>query len=601
METSKALQLFDYIVIGGYFLILLGTATYFSKRMKLSSEFFTAGGNMPWWLAGVSFFMASHSALSFVMYGELGYKYGVTSITLFFCTLPALVLAGAYIAKRWRRSRTSTPVQFLERRYSLYMRQALAWTGFPLRIIDDALKIFSTAIFLYVGMKVDLISLSNVITFVGIVMVIYAMLGGQQGVIVTDFLQFIVKMVIVLVILGLTIYHFVSPEHPLAPFPPGFFDPLAGSYTTLNYLAFLFLMVVSMNTAWSLVQKYNCVGTEKDAQRVAWTVTILNCISPIIFFTPAILARAILPDLVDAKYSYAALAFTVLPTGMMGMLVAGMFASTISTMGSEFNVLAGILTNDLYQRIFKPHASEKELVIVGRIATIIIGCLIIGMSILLTVLKGMNIFDIMLKAFGALMPATALPIFVGFFWKRITARGALTGLIAGAITGIGLVFLNVYLMTAYSTELKTDLSLQYWLKQGWDSMAILVNIFVTVVAMLIGSLLNKPSDDEKKRVLQYFTDLRTPVSAEEIGGPPGSYYSNLQVMGIGTMLFGLLMLIVGLLQVGVDGDAFGITLNISTGVLVSLFGLILYKKTKPMPRAAVEVTPMPKRREKVAP
>lgn len=580
MDASKALQLFDYIVIGGYFFILLGTATYFSKKMKLSTDFFTAGGNMPWWLAGISFFMASHSALSFVMYGELGYKYGITAIVLFQSTLPALVLAGIYIAKRWRRSRTSTPIQFLERRYSLYMRQALAWTGFPLRIIDDALKIFSTAIFLYVGMKVDMFSLSNVITVVGIVMIVYAMLGGQQGVIVTDFLQFIVKMVIVLVIFGLTVYRFIFPEQPLVPFPAGFFNPFAGSYTLLNYLAFLVLMLVSMNTSWSLVQKYNCVSTEKDAQRVAWTVTILNFFSPIFFFTPAILARAIIPDLVDAKYSYAELAFTVLPTGMMGMLVAGMFASTISTMGSEFNVLAGILTNDLYKRIFKPNASEKELVIVGRIATIIIGLLIIAMSILITVLKGLNIFDIMLKAFGALMPATALPIFVGFFWKRITARGAMTGLVVGAITGIGLVIANVYLLSIYSSQFQSDLSLQYWLKQGWDSVAILINIVATLLAMYIGSVFNKPSEEEQKRVLQYFKDLVTPISIEEIGSASTSYHSNIQVMGIGTMLFGLLMLIVGVLQLGVAGETFSITLNIGTGSAVSLFGLILFKKTK---------------------
>ena len=580
MEISKALQFFDYVVIGGYFVILLGTATYFSKRMKLSADFFTAGGNMPWWLAGISFFMASHSALSFVMYGELGYKYGITAILLFQCTLPALVWAGIYVAKRWRRSRTATPVQFLERRYSLYMRQALAWTGFPLRIIDDALKIFSTAIFLYVGMKVDIFSLSNVITMVGVVMVIYAMLGGQQGVIITDFLQFIVKMVIVIVILALTIYRFVFPEQPLAAFPEGFFNPFSGSYEPLNYLAFLVLMLISMNTAWSLVHKYNCVSNEQDAQKVAWTVTILNFISPIIFFAPAILARSILPDIVDAKYSYAELAFTVLPTGMMGMLVAGMFASTISTMGSEFNVLAGILTNDLYKRIFKPHATEKELVVVGRIATIIIGFLIIGMSILITVLKGLNIFDIMLKAFGALMPATALPILVGFFWKKITARGAMTGLIGGSISGIGLVMVNLYLVNIYQLELQSNPSYQYWLKQGWDSLAIFINIFITMTAMYLGSVLNKSSDDEQTRVHQYFTDLTTPIAAAEGGTASATYHSNLQVMGIGTMLFGSLMFVVGLLQLGIAGDTFSIVLNISTGFIVGLFGLTIYKKTK---------------------
>jgi SSS family transporter len=580
MDSSKALQIFDYIVIAGFFAIVLGTAVYFSKRMKLTSDFFTAGGNMPWWLAGISFFMASHSALAFVMYGELGYKYGITAIVLFHSSLPALILAGFYIAKRWRRSRTGTPVQFLERRYSLYIRQAMAWTGFPLRIIDNSLKIFSTAIFLYVGMKVDMFSLSHVIAFVGVIMIVYAMLGGQKGVIVTDLLQFIVMMVIVIIIFALTVYRVLYPEQPLGQFPEGFFDPFSGSYAPLNYVAFVILMVVALNSAWSLVQKYNCVSTEKDAQRVAWTVAVLNFFAPIIFFSPAIFARIILPDLADPKFSYAAISFTVLPTGMMGMLVAGMFATTISTMGSEFNVLAGIMTNDLYKRIFKPSASEKELMIVGRIATVIVGFLIILLSILLTILSGLNIFDIMVKAFGALLPATALPILVGFFWKRITARGALIGLVTGAIAGVGLVILNISLVSAYAPDIKTDPSLQYWLKQGWDSVAIIVNIVITIAAMYLGSTASKQSSIEVQHVSQYFIDLQTPIVPSETPQHSTTYFTNLQVMGIGTMLFGGLMLFVGLLQVGAGLDLFTIGLNLGTGSFVSIIGLTLFKNTK---------------------
>ena len=119
------------------------------------------------------------------------------------------LIAGLYVAKRWRRSRTVTPVQFLEKRYSLTIRQALAWTGFPIRIIDDALKIFSTAIFLYVGMKLSIISLPMAIGMSGVIMILYAVLGGQLGVMVTDFLQFIIKMVIVLFIFVFTIVKIV--------------------------------------------------------------------------------------------------------------------------------------------------------------------------------------------------------------------------------------------------------------------------------------------------------------------------------------------------------------------------------------------------------
>jgi len=578
METAKALQVFDYVVIVGYFIILLGTAVYFSRRMKLSTDFFTAGGNIPWWLAGISFFMASHSALSFVMYGELAYKYGITGVVIFQSTIISLTLAGLYVAKRWRRSRTSTPVQFLEKRYSLGMRQALAWTGFPIRIIDDALKIFSTAIFLYVGMKLSILSLPLAIGIAGAIMIIYAVLGGQLGVMVTDFLQFIIKMVIVLLIFVFTFVKLAGIGFTWDQLPAGFLSPFSGSYRELNYFSFIILMIISLNSGWALVQKYNCVSTEKEAQKVAWLVAGLNFIAPVIFFLPPMLARVLLPDLQDTKNAYAELAFAVLPTGMMGMLVAGMFASTLSTMGSEFNVLSGILTNDLYKRLFKPQATEADLVRVGRVTTLLIGGLIIAIAILLSVLRGLNIFDIMFKAFGALLPACALPILAGFFWKRITARGALTGLIAGAVSGVTLVAINMALVSSYAADMQANPELQYWLKQGWDAASILLNILTTLAAMFLGSSRHSQTSEEIARVESYFKDLATPVVAASGQASTLATGADLKVMGITTLLFGALMTLTGLLILMSSGDQFSLTVNAVTGGGFLLFGLLVYLK-----------------------
>ncbi len=578
MDTGKALQSYDYIIIAGYFLIILGTAAYFSKRTKLSRDFFIAGGTMPWWLAGISFFMASHSALSFVMYGQLGYKYGITAVLIFQVSVTGLVLAGLYVAKRWRRSRTVTPIQFLERRYSLYMRQALAWTGFPVRIMDDAMKIFSTAIFVYVGMKLAVISLPAAITLVGIVMIIYALTGGQKGVIVTDFLQFIITMIIVIVILVLTILRFYKSGFSVSQLPSGFLSPFSGPYHAFDYLSFIALMIISYNTMWSLVHKFNCVPTEKDASKVAWLVAVLNLIAPIIFFSPSIFARLILPKLAHPEYSYAAIAFTVLPTGMMGILVVGMFASTIATMGSEFNVLAGILTNDLYKRIFKPDASDRQLVKVGKIATIVAGGLIILMATIVANLKGFNLFDIMLKSFGALLPATALPILMGFFWKRISARGALYGLIAGAITGTVLVIINALLMDANASRFASDPTLQYWLKQGWDSGAILFNSGVTILAMYFASLRYPGSTEERKTAESYFKDLDTNIVVDAADSVIETKLSNGQIVAVATLLFGALVIVIGALLALHGGYNTAPAMNIGTGVFLSLIGIAIYIK-----------------------
>jgi Na+/proline symporter len=469
-------------------------------------------------------------------------------------------------------------VQFLEKRYSLSVRQALAWTGFPIRIIDDALKVFSTAIFLFIGMNLSIISLPMAIGISGGIMILYAVLGGQLGVIMTDFLQFTIKMVILGFMFVLTLVKFFSAGFTLSQLPSGFLNPFSGSYRELNYVAFIVLMIVSLNSGWAMVQKYSCVRSERDAQKVAWLVAGLNFFGPIVFFLPPMLARAFLPDIADTKYAFAQLAFTVLPTGMMGMLVAGMFASTLSTMGSEFNVLAGILTHDLYKRIFKPGATERELARVGRITTLLIGSLIIAIAISLSLLKGLNIFDIMFKAFGALLPATALPILAGFFWKRITARGALTGLIAGALSGVTLVIVNAALVNALGSRMQAEPELQYWLKQGWDASAILFNILVTLAAMFIGSPRGSQSPEERSRVEAYFKDLATPVVASSGNGSPLATGADLKVMGATTLLFGGLICFTGLLILSSAGETFNVIVNLATGCGLLIFGFAVFTR-----------------------
>jgi len=262
----------------------------------------------------------------------------------------------------------------------------------------------------------------------------------------------------------------------------------------------------------------------------------------------------------------------------MGMLVAGMFASTLATMGSEFNVLSGILTNDLYKRLFRPQATERDLVLVGRLTTFLIGVVVIGVAMFLSVVQGLNIFDIMFKAFGALFPATALPILAGFFWKRITARGAITGLVAGAISGISLVIVNLSLVSSFGAEMQANPDVQYWLKQGWDAAALLVTITVTLAAMFLGSSQRSLSQTERTRVEAYFNDLETPVVASPEEPLTVATGADLRVMGVTMVLFGGLMACTGLLIVFSTGDTFSLAVNVLTGGGFLLVGTLIYLK-----------------------
>src|SRR5215467_5916705 len=131
----------DYFIVAGYFAVMLGIEDYFS-----------GGNRIPWWLSGVSFYMTSFSAYAFIAYSALAYSYGWVGVTLLWISGAATMVSVTFFAKRWRRARIDSPVEYLEGRYSPTVRQLFAWHGVPVRVFDDALKLIATGTFLSVGL-----------------------------------------------------------------------------------------------------------------------------------------------------------------------------------------------------------------------------------------------------------------------------------------------------------------------------------------------------------------------------------------------------------------------------------------------------------------
>jgi len=148
---------------------------------------------------------------------------------------------------------------------------------------------------------------------------------------------------------------------------------------------FCILITITYNATWGLIQKYNCVTTETDARKVAIIMGVLSMVGPVIFFIPAIAGRVLLPDLINTtegtKYAYVAISLKLLPTGIMGLMVAGMFSATMSSLGSDYNVFSGGLTKDFYGKIVRPDTDDRMLIRLGRINTALIGCITIFFTI----------------------------------------------------------------------------------------------------------------------------------------------------------------------------------------------------------------------------
>jgi len=581
MDGLRSLHPLDYVIIVSYFGIVVFVGVFFSRFIKQAKDYFAAGAAVPWWLAGISLWMASFSALMFVVYSELAYKLGFVAITLCWVVVPAMILAAVVFSARWRRARVMTPLGFMEQRYNRTVHQIFVWTGIPLRLIDNSIKIYSTAIFLAVAVGQSWFTLEVCIALVGVIMILYTLLGGQWAVIVTDFVQFTILCIAVLVLFPLALVAVGGIGGLVERAPEGFFNILSPPYGAFDWIMFCVIIAISYNATWGLVQKYNCVATEADARKVAMTMGVLSAVGPVVFFLPAMAARVILPDLANqdggARIAYVSMCLQLLPAGMMGLMVAGMFSATLSTLGSEYNVLSGVLTKDFYGKMVNPDADERTLIRWGRINTALIGGITIFFALGINYVRGFNLYDIMVKAFGALGPAIMLPLLGGLFVKKINSRGAVMGVLAGTCSGVGLVVLNFILLGRFGERLADDASLSYWLKQGFNSMSIGINIAVTLAGMWLGSSLTKTPDEEAARVEEFFERMSVPTEPK-VERTARERRSPFFAVGFALMLLGAIIFTGGLVM-WFYGDTRAFAVDASAGGFMGILGFMLWYKT----------------------
>ncbi|HLA85073.1 MAG TPA: hypothetical protein VJL29_09780 [Thermoguttaceae bacterium] len=427
----------DYFMLIGYFVLMLGIGAYFYRFMRGMKVYFTGGNQIPWWLSGVSFYMSSFSAYGFVIFSGMCFRYGWVGVTIFWVTVPATIFSAMLFASRWRRARIDSPVEFLESRYSALVRQLFVWTGVPVGIVDDSLKLIATGTIVHVGMG---FSIETSVVACGIIMVTYTFMGGLWAVTVTDFVQFVILAVAVVVVFPLAIAKAGGFSEMVENSPAGFFQPVTEQYNWVYILLLVGLYSVAYSsTHWHLIQKYFCVATERDARKVGWLVVVLNIIGPPLILVPAIASRQFLPESIIDKEVYPRLCAALLPVGMLGLIIAAMFSATMANLSSHFNVRASVLTNDVYRRLVRPHATEKELVVAGRAMTALVGGLTIILAYSMAQFGAPKLFDIMVTLFGAAVAPLGIPMLVGLVSRRVNNFSATAGVVGGLAVSIILV------------------------------------------------------------------------------------------------------------------------------------------------------------------
>jgi solute:Na+ symporter, SSS family len=530
---NNTLQTLDYAAIVLYMVMMSGIGIFLGRFVKNINDYFKGGSGVSWIAGGISNFMTKFSTFIFVAYAGIAYSDGLIAITVIWSTVfPSLIAIGLF-AKRWKRAGIMSPVEFLETRYNAPIRQIFSWSGVLFKLLDDMIKLYSIGLFITAASG---ISFETAVIGCGVVVTLYTVIGGFWAVIVTDVVQFVILFFATLILVPLSYQAAGGIENMQAVIPQNmtWFNGKKGIPIWL--CTYYVLLIIRYLGNWTFIQRFYSAKSEEDGQKLAGLSAVLFFIFPIIFLFPPLAARVILPDLKNPEMAYVALCVKLLPSGIMGLMIAAMFSATMSVLSAEYNVTASVLTRDIYQRVFRPNASGKEALLVGRLMTLLVGTIVTIGALYVAGFGGAFEANKMLAGIFA-VPMIVPVIFGVLMWKP-KPWGALVTLFAGVLLGFLLNYFYVkkdyYGISPNSIE-----------EVRWAIATIIEMVFCIAVFISSGLF---PSHDHayNSRVGAFFKKLTVPFIPDPESKDADKFSNAIKLMyGIAFTLTGSMFMIMG--------------------------------------------------------
>ena len=504
----------DWLIIIAFFLVSLAIGLIVSRQSGKNSEnFFLSGRNMPWWLLGTSMVATTFAVDTPGLVAGIVRKDGVFGNWIWWSFLLTGMLTVFFYAKLWRKSNITTDLEFYELRYS--GKSAAILRGFRAIYLGVFFNIIIMATVCLAAIKIGQLLFgfneAQTLIIASLVTVFYSMLGGLKGVLITDFIQFIIAMV---GSIWATVHILNMPE-------------IGGLQRLLNHQEvasktamfpdfthpeiFVPLLVIPLAVQWwsvwypgaepggggYIAQRMLAAKNEKHAIwatlyfNVAhyairpWPWILIGMASLVIFPDLASLGTAF-PDLdknfVRPDMSYAAM-LTFLPAGLLGLVLTSLIAAFMSTISTHLNWGSSYVVNDFYARFIKPEASEKNKVLIGRVSTFLMMICAGFLSLILE--EAREAFNLLLQI-GA---GTGLLFILRWFWRRINPYSEITAMVVSFLIAV-FFFVNSKLAVPFF-ELETH----------WQ---LVIGVAVTTLAWILVTFLTKPS---KKETIDTFEKL----------------------------------------------------------------------------------------------
>ena len=435
MDSTFSLP--DLLIVITYLLLVIGIGVYFSRRNETRVGYFLAGRSIGWLAIGASLFATNISSEHLLGLAGTGSKSGLAVGHFEWLAVLIVLILGWVFTPFYLKSGVFTMPEFLERRYGPAARVYLSLVSIVAYILTKiSISLYAGGILLHAVVGWDMYTSAVVIV---LITGLYTVLGGLKAVIYTDLVQMFILIggSVAMTLIGLD--RAGGWDAVVAATPPDFwhmFKPMSDPDFPWTGIVFgaPILGIWYWCTDQYIVQRVLSARNLDQAQAGTVFAGFLKILPVFILVLPGIIGYALSDGTVTGDRSYAWMITTLLPSGLKGIVVAGLLAALMSSLSAMFNSTSTLFTIDIYQK-WRPQAGEQEAVRVGRIVTgamVLLGLLWIPF---IGLLSDERMYVYLQSVQGYVSPPIAAVFLFGLFWHRANAKGAMAALLTGLVLG----------------------------------------------------------------------------------------------------------------------------------------------------------------------
>ncbi|MCZ7611348.1 MAG: sodium:solute symporter family protein [Ignavibacterium sp.] len=425
----------DYIIVFVFLAAMFYIGSIFYKWVGSSDDFYLAGRQLTPFILAAVLAATNVNLYSFVGQAGIAYKEGIPIIWQTWTGNMAMVISGLFVIPIFRRLRIRTIPEFLEKRYSKGVRTFVAFIWI-LRLTFWLGVVLYTAVIAAQTIS-GLTSFTAWVLIFSVVVVIYTILGGMWSVAFTDVIQFVLMLAGALLLLPLAMSAVGWFPGMSAKLPEGALTLVkqTGTYNWRFVIAIFLLGIEWACVDQGLLQRAFGAESTRSVAKGLVLAGIITTPFALLWNLPGLAARIIYPNLANADSAVPILIANLIPNIVLGFVVIGLLSSQLSTISGNLNGVATIFASDIYENVINRKATDKDVLRIARIITLITGFGMILFAYLVPILGGaVNAYLTIIAIMD--MPLFVIAVVYGLLWKRVNWQGAVTGYMLGAISGI---------------------------------------------------------------------------------------------------------------------------------------------------------------------